>query len=377
MRVLFNTARWAVLVAAWLAVVPGTARAHGSPLRCGDAITTDTRLTADLTGCTGNGLVIARDGVTVDLAGHRIVGDGSADFAGIDVEGHHDVTIENGAVRGFSEDVLLIGARDVMLRRLTVTWAGHGGVLVDGSRRVTVRGAVAQRCGAGIIVTRSSRIRVVGNRVSHSSSGGIPVFSSTHVLVAGNTVTGSRTDMAIGLVNGTSDSVVRRNRVTRSGAGVVIAEGSSHNLISDNVARNDDGGVILDVGTHDNRVVGNLVERTSFEGIAVVGSDNNVVAWNHVLSSGTVEAAGGIVVMPLPDDLALTSDGNLISENLARHNRGNGITIAGGQTRNVVRGNAAYHNSALGIAAGDGATDGGGNTAAHNGDPRQCVGVAC
>jgi hypothetical protein len=40
-------------------------------------------------------------------------------------------------------------------------------------------------------------------------------------------------------------------------------------------------------------------------------------------------------------------------------------------------GNIAVHNGDLGIEAVVGVTDGGGNHAAANGDPRQCTHVAC
>ena len=39
--------------------------------------------------------------------------------------------------------------------------------------------------------------------------------------------------------------------------------------------------------------------------------------------------------------------------------------------------NHANGNIDLGIEAGEGVTDGGGNDAVGNGDPRQCAGVAC
>lgn len=367
----------AFAASAFLTAAPAAARGHTVPLRCGDRITTDTRLTVDLANCSGNGLVIAKDGVTLDLAGHRILGTGTTDSAGIDVEGRRDVTIENGTVHGFAEDVLVLGSRQVALRRLTVTGAGHGGVLVDRSSRVTVRATVARACGSGIVLTRSSRVRVVENRVADSSFGGIPVFSSRRVVIARNDVTRSRTDMAIGLVNGTSQSVVRRNHVSRSAAGIAVADGSSHNVIVDNVVRRNDSGVILDAGTHDNVVAGNMIDTSAFEGIAVVGSDHDVITANRVARGGWAEPAGGIVVIPLPDDPGQTSDGNLVSGNVARHNGGAGITIGGGQAGNIVRSNGAYGNTALGIDAGDGAIDGGGNRAAHNGDPRQCVGVTC
>ncbi len=54
---------------------------------------------------------------------------------------------------------------------------------------------------------------------------------------------------------------------------------------------------------------------------------------------------------------------------------GHGILI-GNPTTKVTR-NEARHNHGLGIEAVEGVIDGGGNRASGNGDPRQCVNVAC
>jgi parallel beta-helix repeat protein len=360
-----------------LSAAPAVAARDARPLACGDTITRSTRVTVDLVNCPENGLVIAADGVVLDLNGHRVDGDGSSDGVGIDVEGRRGVAIENGTVREFTEGVLAIGGADVTIRRITSLQEGHGGILVDGSRDVTIAGNVVRHSGAGIIVTRASRVRVARNRVSDSAFGGISVFESWHVAIAGNTVARCRTDVGIGLLQGSSQSVVVRNRVSRNGAGIVAADGASHNLIAGNTVRRNDSGVVVDAGTHDNRVMGNVIGRSAFEGIAVVGSDANLIARNRVVRSGLVDPAGGIVIIPLPDDVSETSDRNRVVHNVALKDRGDGILVGEFQAANLVRANRAYRNTELGIDAAVGTIDGGRNRAARNGDPRQCVGVSC
>jgi parallel beta-helix repeat protein len=167
------------------------------------------------------------------------------------------------------------------------------------------------------------------------------------------------------------------NRVSRNGAGVVAADGASHNLIAENTVRRNGSGVILDVGTHHSRVVGNVIDHSAFEGIAVVASDGNLIARNRVVRSGQVDPAGGIVIIPLPDEVSETSDANRVVHNASLENRGDGILVGEKQIANIVRANRAYRNTRLGIGAAPGTIDRGGNRAAHNGDPRQCVGVVC
>jgi parallel beta-helix repeat protein len=369
--------RLAFLIAVTIlaAAPPAVARPTDRPLRCGDMITRDTRLTVNLTDCPADGLVIAADGVTLDLSGHRI--DGSGDGVGIAVRGHRGVTVENGTVRGFAEGVFALEARDIAIRRITSTDEGHGGLLVDRGHGVTVADNVVRRCGAGIIVTRSDQVRVRANRITDSAAGGIPVFESQYVVITGNIVTTSRADMGIGLTRGSSHSAIIGNRISRSGAGIVLADGAAHNLVSRNLVRRSDSGVVVDVGTHDNDVVDNVIEDSAFEGIAVVGSDRDLIRRNTVARSGRVDPAGGIVVIPWPDDPARASDRTVIAGNLAFDNRGDGITVGAGQTGNVLRRNRARRNSGLGMNAAPGTIDGGGNSAQNNGDPRQCVGVVC
>ena len=51
-------------------------QARAAPVACGDTITVDTKLDADLVDCPNNGIVIGANGVTLDLNGHTIDGDG-------------------------------------------------------------------------------------------------------------------------------------------------------------------------------------------------------------------------------------------------------------------------------------------------------------
>jgi parallel beta-helix repeat protein len=365
-----------VLAVATVGTATATMAAERRPLACGDTITTDTRLTADLVDCPDGGLVVGADGITLDLNGHRVDGDASGDDVGINVEGHQGVTIANGTVREFTEGVLAVGGSEIVIRRLTSADQGHGGITVDGSRGVIVTDNGVRGAGAGIIVRRSDTVRVGANRVAASASGGVSVFESQRVVIVGNTVTTSA-DAGIGLFDGSSDSEVTGNRLSGNGAGIAANNGASHNLIAGNSVARNASGVIVDVSTHDNRVVENLIEDSAFEGIAVVGSDGNLIARNRVARSGAVDAAGGIVVIPLPDDLAATSDANVLVDNAARENGGDGIRVGEGQTANLLQGNRGDRNTRLGIDAAPGTIDGGGNRATGNGDLRQCVGVAC
>ena len=191
-------------------------------------------------------------------------------------------------------------------------------VQVTDSTGSTVTRIVAADCEHGINLARTSRSRVERN----ATSGELPGF-----------------DASVGIVLVESD----RNRIERNAVanefGILLLA-SSDNVLERNVSTGGDLGIALRSGSNRNLVSRNAVTDPSSVGIDVRdGSIENVLDRNDVSGSG-----------------------------------GDGIFVEAGATR-VAR-NRAFHNALLGINAG-GAIDGGGNRAAGNGDPRQCVGVAC
>jgi hypothetical protein len=97
----------AAVAALAFAVTPA---AQAAAPKCGDTVTKDVTLTADLDCSAGgtNGLYVGRDGVTIDLNHHKIIGAGGSDgYEGIENDGYNDVTIENGTVQGFKDQILL------------------------------------------------------------------------------------------------------------------------------------------------------------------------------------------------------------------------------------------------------------------------------
>ena len=66
---------------------------------------------------------------------------------------------------------------------------------------------------------------------------------------------------------------------------------------------------------------------------------------------------------------------SLLKHNIATGAGDDGFDVASRTT--TLTGNRAVRNADLGIEAVRGVTDGGGNIARHNGDPRQCTHIAC
>ncbi|MER6578345.1 hypothetical protein [Nonomuraea sp. NPDC001023] len=75
------------------------AEATTTAVACGDVLTTDTTLTADLT-CPAGALTIGADDVDLDLNSHTITGSGTGN--GLKATGRQGTTVRNGTITGFT-----------------------------------------------------------------------------------------------------------------------------------------------------------------------------------------------------------------------------------------------------------------------------------
>jgi parallel beta-helix repeat protein len=326
--------------------------ASAATLGCGEVVTTSVILANDLTDCSGDGLVVGADGVTVDLGGHTIDGTFADDSVGVRNDGYDGVTITNGTVQEFERGVSLTnGADNGRVRGLTVHFISSDGILVN----------------------RSSGDKIINN-LSRDNFTGILVSDSVHILVAENT------------------------SQYNSESGISLAGSQGSRITGNDVSSNDYlvepffGGITLS-NSHRNRIDGNESSVGSGYGIALFGSDRNVISKNLV---GRITSDGnglnGIAIYS-------GSDGNTVRGNTAADNGLDGIFIAAGATENLVKSdiannnyddgigvedpsttitaNTADDNGDLGIEAVPGVTDGGRNTASGNGNLAQCVNVVC
>lgn len=362
-----------------------TARVPDRRLACGDTITVDTTLHADLVDCPNNGVVIGADDITLDLNGHTIDGDadlvdpctdGEACDIGVDnTSGYSGLTIVGGTIRDFGLGVFVLGARQNRLTHLSVARHIFVGVLIIESRRIRVRRDVIRRNGldtdqAGLVLIEAERSRIAHNRLLGNGDIGLlgegsnanwivdnsildnpeagMQFDGSDNRVRGNRVRGG----ADGIVLAGDDNIVGRNRITGApcpdcGYGISF-EGGLRNVVQRNVISRARWGIRVDAFT-------GLARRTVVRANVVLGAEKDNIVIDR-------EQAGRVV-------------GTLVQRNVVIRAGDDGIDVENPSTTLV--GNVAVRNHDLGIEAVPGVTDGGGNQAAGNGDPRQCTNVAC
>ncbi len=370
-----------------------TTRAAGShpastPLSCGDVITVDTVLHADLSDCPDNGLVIGADGVTIDLHGHQISGDNSlneqcgpddvCDVGIVNSDGYRDVVIENGTLRDFAVGLLVLGARDNRLSHLRVSQSLFSGLIVVDADQTLIQHSTVNANGlttdqAGIAVFASRGTRIEYDVVSGNGDIGLFAVEGTDSSRIANSVFADNFEAGI-ILEGSGNQVVK-NRLQRNGDGVVVA--GDGNLIEGNHVTDtlgcdgECGNAISFEGGSNNIVRGNLIKRTLW-GIrldAFTGLAADTIVQGNLVRDASID---GIVV-----DLNQVGPvtGTLLDRNRVIGSGDDGIDVNSEDT--TVMRTVANHNSDLGIEAVAGVNDGGGNRAAGNGNPLECTGVSC
>jgi parallel beta-helix repeat protein len=329
------------------------------------------RLTKDLRNCSGDGLDVEADGVSIDLNGHTIATSHMVppeqQGNGVYVNGHDRVTVKNGIVRGFRNGILFVNARASRVSHVTMPAMVNGGVtIVGGGGNQVDHNTIARP------VKYSDEATAIN---LYSSNDNTVIQNVASMRVAGSHSIDASTDV-IELTSADRNRILF-NRVSDGGAGIGL-EASSNNLLAWNIATGGQFGLIPADQSNRNVVEHNAAQGNLWAGIGVGSTTGNVVRWNVVIhnpGAGIIEAdnldakvignlANGNGLAPtacLPDCPGFETDDGINTNSV-------GTTVS----RNI-----ANNNGDLGIQAVVGVIDGGQNTAHHNGDPRQCVAIKC
>jgi parallel beta-helix repeat protein len=297
------------LAGATLLALGRGSQALASHVSCGDKITMDTRLDSDLTDCPNNGIVIGADGITLDLNGHLIDGDGTPFAAcprrkfcdgGVISVGHDGITVVGGSVREFDAGVLVGNARRSRVLGVSSSRNRFFGFVVFGSARSLVRDCSGSDNlapeGDGMGLFDSHDVRIVDNSFRHNapstSNPSLHVDESTDNLIKGNLF--SQNGGPAIFMTASDRNQVRRNRSVRDGDGIDVAPGN-RNVIARNRVYHPFGSG----GEGGN-------------GIAVENGRGNLVAHNLVV--GARRAAIRLGIQPPP----IGGANNVVRRNLVR-----------------------------------------------------------
>lgn len=254
---------------------------------CGTVVTKSTVLQHDVGPCTGPGLVVAADDVTLDLNGHRVFGlhGVPGEGAGVLIDQRRGVQVKNGTVSDFDGGVAILGG---------------GGNKVSG-------------------ITARDNVGLWGLT---AYGDGIAILSSTDNLVVNSTAERNGPYSGVGLyqrVDGDHPRSVEGETTRNTINGNVVRDNNTPR----SPAVNDNDGIRLEPDVHGNAVVNNTVSGSGLDGIALFAfAANNVIDHNVVTANGF---------------------------HSARHRKGDGIRVFRGADRTVVHANRSFGNAANGI----------------------------
>jgi parallel beta-helix repeat protein len=198
-----QTSPSASVVAASPTASPAASPTPSYPIRegtCAMRVSQSFTLANDMT-CTGDGMVVVSDNITVDLGGHTLTGPGMGpqtwpqpqlDSVGIRTGGHTGVTIRNGKTIAFSTGIYFVDMASSTIESVT-TQRNRYGFYIHASKNITVKGSDVQQNIYGLHLQSSHDSVLQGNllaRQTYNSPGGygLYMYASTGNRILENTI---------------------------------------------------------------------------------------------------------------------------------------------------------------------------------------------
>jgi len=356
-------------------------RADGSVYSPDAPIKTHDNVTYTLTGdimSYADGIVVERDNIILDGAGHTIQRKSNVTaslldsssihlrkftiYKGINLQGRSNVTVKNIVIIGFDFGIYFDHSSNNLIIRnnITNTWIGIR--LGDSSNyNIISKNSIVNNCYGIGLWDYSSHNRISGNNIINNSDGiSLNSYSSNNV-ISGNNIVSNRYGI---LLSHSFNNTITGNVFVNDG--LVVWPPSYENVVEDNTVNGkplvylegvsgqvigNAGQVILvkckditieglnlsntDVGiqllkTSDTRVINNSIASDDF-GIRLWHSSNNIISKNRVVNN--------IIGIRLD-----YSSSNIISENNITGNMINGIELAYFSNNNTISGNNIANN---------------------------------
>ena len=229
--------------------------------------------------CSGHGIRIEADGVTIDLMGYSLIGPGPGSSHGILVSNAKNMEIRNGTIRDFglcgiydgssaAEGNCIVDVRVLYNSAGSDLWAG---MILGGSGYLVKDCTAIGNGGAGFFV--SSGCNIIGN-VAYSN-GGDGVYASHGCTIMNNTSSYNAKD---GIEAYSNCNIIANNCYKNGhdddGAGIHIT-GSKNRIEQNNVTDNDRG---IDVDSNNNLIVKNSAGGNTTEYDIVAGNKTGAIS---------------------------------------------------------------------------------------------------
>jgi parallel beta-helix repeat protein len=204
-------------------------------------------------------IVIQRDNIIIDGAGHTLQGTKAPFSRGIELTGRSNITIKNMKITAFPTGIYLDSSSNNSISGNNITANNYYGIYLDSS----------------------SNNSISGNNITANNEDGIDLGFSSNNSVSGNNITANKW---YGIWLGSSDNSVSGNNITNNGYGIYLD--SSNNSISGNNITNNGYGIYFGYSSNSNSVSGNNITNNGYGiWLWLYSSSNNRIYHNNFVNN--------------------------------------------------------------------------------------------
>jgi parallel beta-helix repeat protein len=301
----------------------GTIDPSGAPIRrMGDIYILTDNVTSD-----DNGIVIEKDNIVVDGAGHTLEGRDIWTEFGIVLSERSNVTIKIMQIKAFWGGIGLLSSSNNTLTGNRVTNCRYGICLQDSSNHNNLIGNIISNInGQGILIHGSQNNKILGNNITDNTYEGIWISgSSNYSSISGNIIAKNKYGI---MILSSSNWSVSSNIIEYNQIDGLILQGASNMLIENNtISNNNQCGITAQESSQNITIRHNMITDNGWHGIFFIASNTSTIHGNIIARN---ELAG--------IHFLSSSNSNIIFENSVSDNKeGMSIVISGH--------NKVYHNN--------------------------------
>ncbi len=238
-------------------------------------------LTNNITGDVpewASAIIVERDNIVIDGAGHSIQGRIGTHGIGIHLDGRKNVTIKNMEIKGNYWGIHLHSSSENLILGNNVTNNYYGINLEDSSHNSITENSMKENIYGVRLFEFSNYSSISGNDLKDNSYGIWFEWSSDNSIVRNNV-----TDNHEGIhFRGSSNSSIAENDIIDNGLGVLLSISSNNSVARNNVTNNRWVSVALEYSLNISVTENNVVNTYDGHGIHLSNSSGNNILGNNI-----------------------------------------------------------------------------------------------
>jgi len=240
----------------------------------------------------GDGIIIQRDNIVLDGAGHTIEGSNTTLSKGVRLYNRKNVTLKNLNIRNFHFGIALDRSLNITIINNNIENNWDGVVLLASLNNTITKNNITGNNGDSIGLYVSLNNTVTNNNIRNNGLGILFWEDSSYNTIANNTITGSMED-GINLNdsphNIITDNVVKGN----SGHGIHIFESSYTTIANNTITGNNGDGIRIEY-SFNNTITGNMITGNNGVGIKIRSSEYSLIYNNVFVNDVNVVVEVGV-----------------------------------------------------------------------------------